>query len=462
MPTDHFSVQSADPGLAEAKTIIGTCNHFGFCTATCPTYAITHHENESPRGRIDLIRIMLETPGAPAPQTVRHLDNCLSCLACVSTCGVKVDYMHLIDHARAYIELHYWRSWTDRLFRFLIAKIVPDRRYFGAALAGGRLLARFARFMPRQVRELLEAVPPASNGAQDVTAGSYRAAGTVRWRVALLAGCAQRVLTPQINAATVRLLTRLGCEVVVAHGAECCGALTLHMGRTSEARASAKRNIDAWIDEAERGGLDAIIVNASGCGTTMKDYGHAFRHDPRYHERAQRVAALTVDVSEFIDRIGLHAPSVARHYKVAYHDACSLRNGQRVTRQPRRLLRSAGYVVVDVPEAGFCCGSAGTYNLLQPQIARQLGERKSRHAESTGAAMLAVGNVGCITQLSRYTQLPVVHTVELLDWATGGPMPPGLKGRRIQECIMHPEASHDAAGLISASEGETATGIGVW
>jgi glycolate oxidase iron-sulfur subunit len=433
MSTDSSIARFVEPALQEATAIIKTCSHFGFCTATCPTYQFTHDENESPRGRIDLIRAMLEKGGPPETATVRHLDSCLSCLACMSTCAVKVDYMHLIDHAKAHVERHFRRSLKERLMRAFIARIVPNRRVFGIAMRLGRGAKMLAHALPSRIADLVDLVPRASPvDLQDVSPGTYEAVGTRRWRVALLAGCAQRVLAPQINAATVRLLTRHGCEVVVAQGVECCGALTLHMGRRADGCRSAKRNIDAWTRGAMSNGLDAIIVNASGCGTAMKDYGHLFEHDPVYRDRSRQIAALTVDVSEFIARIGLVAPS-GMNFRVAYHDACSLRNAQRVTREPRGLLRSAGYSVVDVPETHFCCGSAGTYNLLQPRVAKQLGERKARHAESTGAAMLAVGNIGCVMQISRYTDLPVLHTVELLDWATGGPIPPGLRGKPLAE-----------------------------
>jgi len=451
MRTEQSSGQLADAALAEANAIIKTCNHFGFCTATCPTYFITHDENESPRGRIDLIRAMLATPGPPDAATVRHLDTCLSCLACVSTCGVKVDYMHLIDHARSHIDRNYRRSWSDRLFRKLIAVTVPNRRRFRLALDMGRCFTRLARFLPPRLSNLLELVPQRRQATADLVAGTYPAEGSTRWRVALLAGCAQRILAPQINSATVRLLNRLGCEVSVVAGAECCGALALHMGRVAEGRQAARRNIDAWIAQSERGALDAVIVNASGCGTMMKDYDHVFQHDSHYRERAHFIASRTVDVCEFLDRIGMPAATIATNYKVAYHDACSLRNGQRVTREPRQLLRAAGFHLVDVAEAHFCCGSAGAYTLLQPKIARYLGERKARHTETTGASMLAVGNVGCLAQLSRYTPLPIVHTVELLDWATGGAMPPQLKGRPLRK-----------QAEVSTATPESAGGLGLW
>ncbi len=445
----------------EATAIIKGCSHFGFCTATCPTYQLTHDENESPRGRIELIRTMIETGGPPETATVGHLDSCLSCLACVSTCAVKVDYMHLIDYAKTYVERHFRRPLKDRMLRGLIAAVVPNRHLFKAAMVAGRYAKGFGRIPRGRGAGLLDFVPGAlPTEPADLCAGTYEAAGERRWRVALLAGCAQRVLAPQINAATVRLLRRHGCEVVVVRGVECCGALTLHMGRSEGLRA-AKRNIDALLRENRFHPLDAVIVNASGCGTTMKDYGHLFKHDPLYREKARQVSALTADVSEFVERIGLMPATRKKPFRVAYHDACSLRNGQRVTRQPRALLRSAGFSIVDIPETHFCCGSAGTYNLLQPEVAKQLGERKARHADSTGAAMLAVGNIGCITQISRYTNLPVLHTVELLDWATGGPEPPSLRGRRLAECVESTAAAADIPPLVLEPIAPGSS-IGIW
>jgi glycolate oxidase iron-sulfur subunit len=441
----HFTLkQLQDPRIAEADGIIQTCQHFGFCTATCPTYTLLGDENDAPRGRIDLTRAMLEQGGAPDAKTVGHIDRCLSCLACMTTCAVRVDYMHLVDRARVHIEKHFRRPLPDRLLRALLARVLPYPGRLRAALLGARLARPFGRLLRGRLSNLLAMGTAKSASAEhDIVAGIHLSQGPRRHRVALLAGCAQRVLAPQVNAATMRLLTRHGCDVVVARDAACCGALTLHMGREEEAREAARRNVDAWMRQIEASGLDAIIVNASGCGTTVKDYGHLLRHDPTYAARAARVAALALDISEFMMRIDPAPPAAPRRIAVAYHDACSLRNAQRVTTQPRHLLASAGFVVRDVPEAQFCCGSAGTYNLLQPEIAGQLGQRKAAHVESTQASVLAVGNVGCMVQIARYAGLPVVHTVELLDWATGGPLPGALEGRALPE--LPPEQPAAAA-----------------
>ena len=245
-------------------------------------------------------------------------------------------------------------------------------------------------------------------------------------RVALLEGCAQKVLSPQINAATRRLLERHGCEVVVSRGSGCCGALNHHLGQR-EGEDFARKNVLAWSREIEGGGLDAIVINASGCGTTVKDYGFLFRADPVLRGRAERVAALARDVSEFLGEIGLQAPVAPSGVVVAYHSACSLQHGQRITRLPRELLKQSGFVVVDPPEGHLCCGSAGTYNLLQPELAERLRDRKVANLESVRPEVIAAGNIGCITQIASGTDVPVVHTVELLDWATGGPRPAGMQ-----------------------------------
>ena len=446
MQTHFTDIQLRDPHIAEAAGIIGTCVHYGFCTNTCPTYVLTRDENESPRGRIDLIRAMLERGGAPDAKTVRHLDNCLSCLSCMTTCAVKVDYVHLIDRARVHIEQNFRRPIFDRALRFAIAALIPYPRRFAFALS----IARWGRFLraalPARLRAMLDAVPDSCD-TDILKPGVFPAQGQKRKRVALLAGCAQQVLSGNINAATIRLLNRAGCEVIVASGSGCCGSLTLHMGREGDAKASAARNILAWSAEFYGKGLDAVVVNASGCGTTVKDYGHLFAHDAQLAVHAKRIGALTRDVSEILGQLELPAPVERRAYRVAYHDPCSMQHGQKVTHQPRALLAAAGFRVVDVPEAHFCCGSAGTYNLLQPETAAALGRRKAEHIASTDPDIVATGNIGCIAQLQRYLGMPVVHTVELLDWATGGPCPPALQGRVLRmPDESTPAAAHQSAG----------------
>jgi len=427
MQTSFTPEQLADPATARSNRILRTCVHCGFCTATCPTYQVLGDELDSPRGRIYLIKDMLEQ-GRPADEkTVLHIDRCLSCLACMTTCPSGVHYMHLVDHAREYIERTYRRPLPDRALRATLAAVLPHPGRFRLALRAAALGRPFAGLMPEQVRAMLAMAPrrlPPRDGLDGRRV--FPAEGERLRRVALLAGCAQRVLDPGINAATIRLLTRHGCEVVVADGAGCCGALTHHMGKAAPSRAAAARNIRAWIAEADGAGLDAIVVNTSGCGTTVKDYGHMFEGDP-LGPWAERVAGLARDVSELMADVGLK-PLVAGlpGLRVAYHAACSLQHGQQVRDEPKALLRAAGFTVVEPRDAHLCCGSAGTYNLLQPAIAGELRARKVATLEERAPDVIAAGNIGCIAQIGAGTSVPVVHTVELLDWATGGPKPPAL------------------------------------
>jgi len=426
MQTNFTAAQLADPVLAEANGILRACVHCGFCTATCPTYQVLGSELDSPRGRIYLIKEMLES-GRPADaKTVKHIDRCLSCLACVTTCPSGVDYMHLIDHARAYIEQTYRRPMFERVLRWGLARILPYPGRFRVALRGAKIARPLRRFMPDpRLRAMLEMAPkhiPAvsRNDAPQV----FAAQGERKRRVALMTGCAQRALNTDINDATIRLLTRLGCEVVVARGIGCCGALVHHMGRERESHAAAARNIAAWMAEVEGEGLDAIVINTSGCGTTVKDYGHMLRGTP-LAASAAKVSALAMDVSEVLMELDL-PESAPRHMRVAYHAACSLQHGQQIRAEPKALLRRAGFEVVEPADSHLCCGSAGTYNLMQPEIAGQLQARKLATLAATRADVIATGNIGCMMQIGAKSATPVVHTVELLDWATGGPKPPAI------------------------------------
>jgi glycolate oxidase iron-sulfur subunit len=428
MQTAFSPEQLRDPGIAEAAAVLKDCVHYGFCTAVCPTWVLLRDENDGPRGRIDLIKAMLEAGGRPPAKTVRHIDQCLSCNACMTTCAAKVDYLHLADVARIHIERHFRRPLADRLLRALIAAVVPNARRFRRAMTAARLARPLAHLLPGRLGALVRMAPRHLPPPSSLRPDTYPAEGARRMRVALLAGCAQQALAPQINEATVRLLTRHGCEVVIAD-TPCCGALTLHMGRERPALAAARASVRAWSALAGAGGLDAVVVNASGCGTTIKDYGHLLRDDA-LAEQAAQIGEIACDVTELLSELGLKEAE-AKPLAVAYHDACSLQHAQLVTAPPRELLRAAGYRVVEVPERHFCCGSAGTYNMLQPAIAATLGARKAKHIESTGAAVAAAGNLGCLTQIALHSALPLVHTVELLDWATGGPMPPALAGVEI-------------------------------
>jgi glycolate oxidase iron-sulfur subunit len=431
MQTSFTTEQLRDPGIAASNQVLRTCVHCGFCTATCPTFVLLGDELDSPRGRIYLIKDMLES-GRPATEEVaRHIDRCLSCLSCMTTCPSGVHYMHLVDHARTVIERTYRRPWHDRMLRGAIAAVLPSPRRLRAALAAARVGRPLAGLLPdrgvlaRRLRAML-ALLPAGDLARPLPPGVHPAQGTRRGRVALLTGCAQQVMDPEINAATIRLLTRLGVEVVVARGAGCCGALTHHMGRHEAGMASARANIEAWIREAEGSGLDAIIVNTSGCGTTLKDYGFMFRAESQsWREKAARVSGLALDISEYLTRLGYAPTREPPGITVAYHAACSLQHGQRVTAEPKALLRRAGFRVVEPAEGHLCCGSAGTYNLLQPEIAGRLRTRKLDNLRATKPDVIAAGNIGCLTQLAG-GGLPVVHTVQLLDWMAGGPAPSAL------------------------------------
>ena len=432
MQTRFSLAQLADPNVAEAESILRKCVHCGFCTATCPTYVTLGNELDSPRGRIYLIKDMLENDRAADEEIVTHIDRCLSCLSCMTTCPSGVHYMHLVDHARTHIEKTYKRPLADRLTRKLLAAILPYPARFRAALKLARLGRPFAglfeKVRPLRPLAAMLKLAPASVPAQSPVATSsvYGAQGAKRGRVAILSGCAQSVLEPGINEATVSLLTRLGVEVMVPKGEGCCGALVHHMGREDEALSAARNNVDVWIKAADEGGLDAIIVTASGCGTTIKDYGFMLRLDPAYAEKAARVSALAKDVTEYLSSLDLPEPVQKPGLTVAYHSACSLQHGQKVTRQPKELLARAGFIVKEPAEAHLCCGSAGTYNILQPQIATTLRDRKVKNIAALNADVVAAGNIGCITQIASGSGLPVVHTIRLLDWAYGGERPQGV------------------------------------
>jgi len=429
MQTSFTLAQLADPDIASSNAILRACVHCGFCLATCPTYQLLGDELDSPRGRIYLMKSMLEE-GRPADaETVTHIDRCLSCLSCMTTCPSGVHYMHLVDHGRKHIEETYRRPFVDRKLRALLLHILPSTRRFRLAMLGAALVRPFRFLTAGRLRALLDLAPAIPAGRTEFEGPRiFPADGPRRARVALLEGCVQPALKPSINAATIRLLTRHGVEVVLASNTTCCGSLAHHMGRQDLSHASAKQNIDAWLAEAERGGLDAILVNASGCGTTVKDWGFQFRDDPEWASKAARVSSLAKDVTEYLATLGLNVaqPSANAGIAVAYHSACSMQHGQKVTREPRELLLAAGFDLREIAEGHLCCGSAGTYNITQPAIARALRDRKAANIEQTGATVVATGNIGCIAQLESALDAPIVHTVELLDWATGGPRPGAL------------------------------------
>ncbi|MFN3869203.1 MAG: glycolate oxidase subunit GlcF [Hyphomicrobiaceae bacterium] len=455
MQTNFTPEQLADPRIAEADRILRRCVHCGLCTAVCSTYVIVGDERDSPRGRIYLIKDMFEGSKNASREVRHHVDRCLSCLSCMTTCPGGVDYMHLVDHARAHIAETGQRGIKDRAMRWLLAAVVPYPDRFRFALSTAPLGRPFIGIMKRlglkELAAMLE-LAPASLPKRPSFEGPGTAVpqGERKARVIMLAGCAQQVLRPEINDATIRLLARRGVDVVVANGAGCCGALVHHMGQEEQALAAARQNIDAWMNEIEKAPVDAIVINASGCGTTVKDYGYMLRHDPAYAEKARRVSELTKDVTEFIAGYDLGPPKRWSSLRVAYHSACSLQHGQRVTEEPKALLSAAGYTVLDVPEAHICCGSAGTYNIMQPELATELRDRKVANLKSRKPDVIAAGNIGCIMQIGGGTDIPIAHTIEMLDWAYGGPVPRGLEA--LQQFVSDvPTPKRDYTAYISSN-----------
>ncbi len=441
----HFTLaQLADPNIAESDRILRACVHCGFCTATCPTYVLLGDELDSPRGRIYLIKQMLEQDRAATAEDVKHIDRCLSCLSCMTTCPSGVHYMHLVDNARNHIERTYRRPLSDKFSRTLLRLVMPYPARFRAMMR----VAQFTRWLApvanalglSRVAAMLKLAP---RGLPKAAAGLVRVHppfGPRKGRVALMSGCVDQVVKPAIREAAIRLLTRHGVEVVLPEGEACCGSLSHHMGREHEAHDFVKNNVDAWTREIERGGLDAILITASGCGTTVKDYGFMLRNDAAYAEKAAKVSALARDVTEYLSALELTGGTPIR-LPVAYHSACSMQHGQKITREPKMLLSGLGFEVRDVPEGHLCCGSAGTYNMLQPEIAGRLRERKVANVRATGAGLIATGNVGCMVQIGASLEWPILHTVELMDWATGGPKPSALDGWNPPDGLWHKAAT---------------------
>jgi len=460
MRTEFTAKQREDPGIAISEAILRKCVHCGFCTATCPTYVLLGDELDGPRGRIYLIKDMLEQERPATAEVVRHVDRCLSCLSCMTTCPSGVDYRRLIDQARVHVERTYRRPWLDRSIRALLAWLMPYPARFGAVLGFARLARPLRGLLPARLRAMLDLTPalPASRvqgethaGSPMVTspsrAGSMAAAAepepekcASRRRVAVLTGCVQSVIGQSINAATLRLLERAGVEVLPVGG--CCGSIVHHLGREEQSLALAGVLVERLIDEIDGAGLDAIVSNASGCGAHLKDFGFVLRDDSMRAGQAAAIAGLVKDVTELLVEVGLpeQSPEFAAGHApgVAYHAACSMQHGQRLHEPPRRLLREAGFEVFEIADGHLCCGSAGTYNMLQPEISARLAARKLGQIAATGADIVAAGNLGCLTQLDSSAaragagRIRFVHTVELLDWATGGPAPAGISCADVQ------------------------------
>ncbi len=447
MQTHFTDSQRDEPGIRIAEEVLRKCVHCGFCTATCPTYRITGDELESPRGRIALIQDLLETGAAPTPLTVAHLDHCLSCLSCESTCPSGVSYRRLIDQARELIEKKYRRPRFDRGLRTLLAWLLPQQAWFRAALVAGRWgrpLLRFAGRFSLRINALARMVPGALPSARTaIQPGTYPAEGTEIRRVALMTGCVQGVLAPDIDAATLRLLRRHGCTVVVpAPAAGCCGALPHHLGKGTPAQAMAHRNLDAWrelVRTDSPAAVDAVLMTASGCGSHLKDYAHLLPDDGDAAELARRVK----DLSQLLDELAALTPlrvvsGIGAGVTLAWQSPCSLQHGFNEKSAPIRVLQACGFEVRQPQNAHLCCGSAGTYNLLQPAFAERLGRDKADAITATGATIAVSANIGCITQLQAKLAVaggerptPILHLAQILDWATGGERPAALGKHKV-------------------------------
>jgi glycolate oxidase iron-sulfur subunit len=425
MRTAFTAEQLADPHLADAEHQLRTCIHCGFCTATCPTYTLLGDERDSPRGRIGLIQHMLESKAPPTKETVLHLDRCLSCLGCRSACPSGVDYSALIDAARAHIEKTYRRPLTERLFRSFVLFVLMRPAVFSVLSAAAHLAAPFLPgklgTMARKGRVPRRPVLPAPIAETSAAAK----------RVLLVPGCVQRALAPSIDAATVRVLARQDVKAETLKTVECCGSLAYHLGKTEISNTYARRLIEAFEEASKTGEVDAVLITASGCGSFLKDMGRVFADDPAWHARALAFAAKVKDFTELVvsppppsaappPRAGEEKSSI-RDLLVAYHPPCSLQHGQRIHGRGEHLLTAAGFRLTPIPDAHLCCGSAGSYSVLQPEISDALRARKLDSIRMTGATVIASANLGCLTHLTG--DVPTVHIAELLDWAQGGPKP---------------------------------------
>jgi glycolate oxidase iron-sulfur subunit len=434
MQTNFTPEQLRQNGISEADGILRKCVHCGFCTATCPTYVTLGNELDSPRGRIYMIKDYLENDRKADDVFALHMDRCLSCYACLTTCPSGVDYMHLSDFARNHITKTYKRPLIDRTIRKVLTLVLPYPNRFRAALSLAKLGKPFAgifeKIKPLKPLAAMLRLAPNQLPAQKVQ--EVQPVKSAKSRVIVMQGCAQSVLDNEINRAAHELLARLDVEVITVPNEGCCGALVQHMGEEDKARQAAKQNILAWMAEIENGGLDAILITASGCGTSVKDYGHLFKDDPQMREKAERVARLAKDITEYLTSIDLPKPELETGLRIAYHSACSMQHGQKIIREPKILLTNAGFLISEPREPHLCCGSAGTYNIMQSDIANQLKERKLANIKALHVDAVAAGNIGCITQLASDAGIPVVHTIKLLNWAYGGKKPQELADVKLE------------------------------
>ena len=425
MQSNFSKNQLSDADNASSDKIFKKCVHCGMCNATCPTYQILGDELDGPRGRIYLIKDMLENEKKPTSKVVKHIDRCLSCYSCMTTCPAGVNYMHIIDHGKKYIEKNYERPFFDRAIRKFLSVVLPNTKYFRLVSLLVKLSKPVRFLFPSKIKDMMSLMPPSFPKKTIKQKEIYKVSGKkIVSRVALLTGCVQKEISPQINEATIRLLNRHGVEVVVPKKIRCCGSLNHHLGKEDDAHQDFRNNINIWYDEHLKGNLDAILSNTSGCGTTMKDYGFIFKDDKIMRKKAKIISQLTKDVTEYLnENLKLNFKLKDKKYKIAYHSACSMQHGQKVHNQPMELLSKTRNEVMEIPEGHICCGSAGTYNILQSKIAKQLLRKKVKNIESLEPDFISTGNIGCITQIANGTKTPILHTIEILDWYTGGPKP---------------------------------------
>ncbi len=430
----HFSKnQLKDEQNKSSEKNFRKCVHCGFCNTTCPTYKLLGNELDGPRGRIYLIKDMLENNKPANEKIVKHIDRCLSCYSCMTTCPSGVNYMHLVDHGRSHIEKTFKRNFKDRLIRNFLSVTLSKAINFKIILILTRFIRPFRFILPKKIKNIINLMPstfPKKTLSRMNIYPPYKRKKPVA-RVALLTGCVQKVISPQINEATIRLLNRHGIEVIVPKGIDCCGSLNYHLGKSDLAKENFKKNISIWYEEYLKNGLDAVISNTSGCGTTLKDYGFIFKSDKDFKKKAKKISELTKDISEYLDEnVKLNFLKDMKNikgYKIAYHSACSMQHAQKIHSIPINLIKKTGNEVFDIPDGHLCCGSAGTYNLLQSDIAKNLLKEKIQNIEKIKPQIISTGNIGCITQIASSTSIPILHTVEIIDWYTGGPKPEVLK-----------------------------------
>ena len=426
MQTNFTKKQLQESSIIDANGIIRKCTHCGFCNATCPTYQVAGDELDGPRGRIYLIRDMLENNKPASEKITKHIDRCLSCYACMTTCPSGVNYMHLVDHARNHIEKTYVRPFFDRFIRILLSIILPSPKLFRIVGYLARIANPFKFLFPKKIKNMLKYMPTSFPKSNYENKEVYSPKGKTFAKVALLTGCVQRVISPQINDSTIDILNRHGVEVIVPKEITCCGSLNHHLGKEDLAHKSFVNNINFWFKCYEERNLDAILVTTSGCGTTLKDYGHIFRDDPDkdLRKKAKIISSLAKDVTEYLGKnIKLNFVEKDKKFKIAYHSACSMQHGQKLHNQPMNLLKKTGNEIVEIPDGHLCCGSAGTYNLLQGEMASELLVRKVSNIDKVKPDFISTGNIGCITQISSGTKIPILHTIEILNWYTGGEKP---------------------------------------